>query len=501
MTIPLELAARIERLYRVERWRVGTIARQLHVHRDTVRRVLREREVVPPGTPLRPSLVDPYRSFIRETLEKYPTLAASRLHDMVCERGYAGQASHFRYLLSTMRPRPPAEAYLRLRTLPGEQVQCDWGHFGHLQIGRASRPLMGFVMVLSYSRRIFLRFCLNAQMDSFLRSHVEAFAAFGGLCRTVLYDNLKSVVLERVGDAIRFNPEFLAFARHYFFEPRPVAVARGNQKGRVERQIDFVRKSFFAAREFTDVDDLNAQAREWCEGRAFDRPWPQDDRLSVRQAFAAEQPRLLALPATGYALGQRLEVSVAKTPYVRFDWNDYTVPHTHVQRTLWVLADDQRVRIFDGVIELANHSRSFDRHQVIEDRAHLQALVEHKRRARAHRGCDALAQVVPASTELLQMAAQRGYNLGSITAALLRLLDQYGTQSLQSAILDAIARDVPHPNAVRLALEHARERSGRPPPLTLALPEHVTRRDAPMRTHSLASYDRRYDPPKDTDDD
>lgn len=501
MTIPLELASRIERLYRVERWRVGTIARQLHVHRDTVCRVLREREVVPPGTPLRPSLVDPYRGFIRETLEKYPTLAASRLHDMVCERGYGGQASHFRYLVSTMRPRPPAEAYLRLRTLPGEQMQCDWGHFGHLQIGRARRPLMGFVMVLSYSRRIFLRFCLNAQMDSFLRGHVEAFAAFDGLGRTVLYDNLKSVVLERVGDAIRFNPEFLAFANHHRFEPRPVAVARGNQKGRVERQIDFVRKSFFAAREFTDVDDLNAQAREWCEGKAFDRPWPQDDSLSVRQAFAAEQPRLLELPATGYALGQRLEVPVAKTPYVRFDWNDYTVPHTHVQRTLSVLADEQRVRIFEGITEVASHPRSFDRHQTIEDPTHLHALVEYKHRARAHRGCDALAQVAPASTELLQMAAQRGHNLGSITAALLRLLDQYGAPSLQAALLEAIERDVPHPNAVRLALERARERTGRPPALALALPEHVARRDAPMRTHSLASYDRRYDPPKDTDDD
>ncbi len=501
MTIPLELAARIERLFTVEHWRVGTIARQLHVHRDTVRRILREHGAAPPDVPLRPCLVDPYRVFIRETLVKYPTLTARRLHDMVRERGYAGQASHFRYLVSTMRPRPPAEAFLRLRTLPGEQMQVDWGHFGHLQIGRARRPLMGFVIVLSYSRRIFLRFCLNAQMDSFLRGHVQAFIAFGGLARTLLYDNLKSVVLERVGDAIRFNPEFLAFAKHYRFEPRPVAVARGNQKGRVERHIDFVRKSFFAARAFTDVDDLNAQAREWCEGRAFDRAWPQDDSLSVRQAFATEQPRLLELPATGYALGQRLEVSVAKTPYVRFDWNDYTVPHTHVQRSLSVLADEQRVRIFEGIAEVASHPRSFDRHQTIEDPTHLQALVEYKRRARAHRGCDALAQVAPAGTELLQMAARRGHNLGSITAALLRLLDQYGAPSLQAAILEAIERDVPHPNAVRLALERARERTGRPPALALALPEHVAQRDAPMRPHSLASYDRCYDPPKDTDDD
>jgi len=188
MTIPLDLAARIERLYAVEHWRVGTIARQLHVHRDTVRRVVREHGAASAGGPLRASLVEPYRTFIDETLKKYPTLAASRLYDMVCERGYAGRGSHFRFLVSTMRPRQPAEAYLRLRTLPGEQMQIDWAHFGKLQIGRAQRPLMGFVAVLSYSRRVFLRFCLNAQMDSFLRGHAAAFSAFGGLTRILLYD-------------------------------------------------------------------------------------------------------------------------------------------------------------------------------------------------------------------------------------------------------------------------------------------------------------------------
>ena len=158
-----------------------------------------------------------------------------------------------------------------------------------------------------------------------------------------------------------------------------------------------------------------------------------------------------------------------------------------------VLADEQRVRVFDGIAELADHPRCFDRHQVIEEPSHLQALVEHKRKARGHRGCDALARVAPASTELLQMAATRGYSLGSITAELLRLLDQYGAPALQTAMLEAVRRDVPHPNAVRLALERAREQAARPPALALALPEHVRRRDAPMRMQSLASYDRRYD--------
>ena len=122
------------------------------------------------------------------------------------------------------------QAYLRLRTLPGEQAQVDWGHFGHLEIGRARRPLMAFVMVLSWSRMIFLRFFLDARMENFLRGHVAAFAAWGGVARVHLYDNLKSAVLERQGQAIRFNPTLLQFAGHYRTEPRPVAIARGNEK-------------------------------------------------------------------------------------------------------------------------------------------------------------------------------------------------------------------------------------------------------------------------------
>lgn len=489
MVISADLSAQILRLYRTERWRVGTIARQLHVHRDTVRRVLAQAGESAPSSPLRPSRVDPYRDFILQTLQKFPTLTAARLFVMVHERGYRGSPEHFRHVIAGMRPRPMAEAYLRLRTLPGEQAQVDWGHFGHMQIGRARRPLMAFVMVLSYSRRIFLRFFLDARMDSFLRGQAEAFSAWGGCARVILYDNLKSAVLERVGDAVRFNPVLLEFAGHHGFEPRPVAIARGNEKGRVERSIRYIREAFFAAREFADLDDLNAQARAWCEGPASDRRWPEDSALSVREAFERERASLLALPQREYPLGERLAVQVGKTPYVRFDLNDYSVPHTHVRRTLAVVADDRCVRVFDGASEIACHARSFDSGVQIEDAAHIQALVEHKRAAHAHRGMDRLAHAVPASQLLLARAAERGHNLGTITAALLRLLDRFGAAALQEAIGSALAQGVPHPNAVRLALERAREEQGLPPPTALCLSEEVARRDAPVRSHALASYD------------
>ena len=138
-----------------------------------------------------------------------------------------------------------------------------------------------------------------------------------------------------------------------------------HEKGRVERSIRFIRDSFFAGRTFTDLDDLNAQAQAWCSGLAADRRWPEDAALSVRQAFQAEQPRLLALPEREFALGERLAVTVGKTPYVRFDLNDYSVPYTEVRRTVGVLVDEHTVRIVDGAVELARHARCWDRGQQI----------------------------------------------------------------------------------------------------------------------------------------
>jgi transposase len=489
MTIPPEIEAQILRYHHAEKWRIGTIARQLHLHHGTVTRVLAQAGLPRTGPPARRSQIEPYLPFILETLQKFPTLTASRLYAMVRERGYRGGPDHFRHLVACHRPRRQAEAYLRLRSLPGEQAQVDWGHFGHLMIGRARRPLMAFVMVLSYSRQIFLRFFLDARMESFLRGHVAAFAAWNGCARVLLYDNLRSAVLERQGDAIRFHPTLIEFAAHYHYEPRPVAVARGNEKGRVERAIRYVRDSFFAARQFVDVDDLNGQAEVWCRGIAADRPCPEELARSVRGAFAEEAPRLLKLPDNAYPLIERVAVKVGKTPYVRFDLNDYSVPHGKVQRLLTVLADPHEVRIVDGAEILARHRRSYDKGAQIEDHAHVEALVADNRAARRHRGTDRLAKAAPASQTLLVSAAERGDNLGTITAALLRLLDRYGAAELDASIIEALDRGVPHPNAVRLALERRREQRQEAPPVAVDLPAHVKTRDTPVKPHRLEAYD------------
>ncbi len=348
---------------------------------------------------------------------------------------------------------------------------------------------MAFVMVLSYSRQIFLRFFLDARMENFLRGHAGAFDAWGGAPRVLLYDNLKSAVLERRGDAIRFHPTLVDFAGHHRFEPRPVAVARGNEKGRVERAIRYVRDSFFAGRAVADVDALNAEAEAWSRGIAADRRCPGQETMSVGEVFAEEAPRLLPLPDHPYPLIEQIAVKAGKTPYVRFDLNDYSIPHTQVRRCLTVLADPAEVRIADGQHVIARHTRSYGKGEQIEDKAHIQALVEQKRAGRHHRAADRLFHAAPASETLLARAAANGGNLRSIAAALSELLERYGAAELQAAIAEALERDVPHPNAARFALDRRRQERQQPPPIALNLPDHVKAKDKPVRPVRRELYD------------
>ena len=271
-------------------------------------------------------------------------------------------------------------------------------------------------------------------------------------------------------------------------------------KGRVERAIGYIRRSFFLGREYRDLDDLNAQAEAWCTGVAMDRRWPQDDSLTVGEAFVKERSHLLALPDNPFPIEERVEVSVGKTPYVRFDGNDYSVPHTRVRRLLVVRASLTHVRIFDVLEHVASHARSYDRRAQIEDPAHVAALVEHKRQARSARGIDRLRHAVRGADELMQRLAGRGANLGSETARLLRLLDEHGAARLTAAVAEALSKDVLHHHAIRQILERERAQRGELPPIPVVLPDDPRLRDLSVRPPDLVSYDALGSPPEVVDD-
>ena len=488
--ITAEQHARIRQLFFAEHWKVGTIATELGLHPDAVKRALETERFGRRMREQRPSMLDPFKPFILEVLDKHPRLRASRIHQMVRARGYRGGVVTVRRYVRRIRPPAASEAFLRLETMPAEQAQVDWGSFGKLKVGHAERRLSCFVMVLGYSRALYARFTLDESLASFVRCHVLGFERFGGVPRTILYDNLKSVVLERVGEHVRFHPRILELAGHYHFAPKPVAPYRGNEKGKVERTIQYLRHSFFAARTFRDTDELNAQLETWADEVAHTRTHPTDpERRTVREMLENERGLLLPMPEHPFEHDLVLPVASGKRPYVRFDKNDYSIPHELARRPLTLVASEHQVRVVEGTVVVATHRRSYDRRQVIEDPAHLKALAEKKRAAKELRGRDRLRVVCPSADRFFEALAQRSKSLSHHSRRLTQLLEQYDAETLESAIAEALERGaVGAPAVAHLCDQRTRER-GLPPTLIAPLPDDPRVRDTEVLAHDLATYD------------
>jgi transposase len=498
--IDLETVARIRQLHYAEHWPVGTIARELGLHHETVQRALSDAPRARPAP--KPSLFDPYVDFVREVLGRHPRLPSTRLWHMLRERGCPLSVRQVRERVSGLRP-SRREAFLTRRTFPAEEGQVDWASFGHLLIGAARRALSAFLLTLTYSRWFFLRFFLDQSLENFLRGHVYAFEDFHGVPRYCLFDNLRSAVLERHGQAVRFNPRLLELASHYHFAPRACGPGRGSEKGAVERTVRYVRDSFFAARSFTTLEDLNRQALAWREEVSGARRWPGDDRKTVAQAFEEEAPHLLTLPTHRFETDLVVPARSEKTIYLRFDLNDYSIPPTLVGRPLTLIASETTVRILEGHSEVARHRRSYDRHQRIEDPDHIEALLAEKQRARGSTPRARLSNAVPAVEAFLQASFQRGESVAATTEKLLRLLDDYGAAELAAAVEESLSRQTPRLSSVAFLLARRRRAAQRRMALPVDLSRRPDLRDLYVKPHRSETYDElaRHHDDEDDDDD
>lgn len=493
-----EKLAIIRRLYYAEHWKIGTIASEIDVHRDTVRAAI---ETDPLDRPrrLRRSLLDPYVAFLRETLERHPRLRATRLLEMIRPRGYAGSIQRLRCVVARLRPEGK-EVFLRLVTFPGEQAQVDWAHFGQVKVGRAERKLSCFVMTLSFSRALYLEFFFDQTQENFFRGHVRGFDFFGGVPRVILYDNLKSAVLERQGRAVHFHPRLIELCSHYHFQPRPCAPGRGNEKGKVERAIRYVRESFFEGSVFTTLADLNLRAWRWRDRVAHERPWPDDSSKRVVQVWEEERPRLLSLPTNPFAATLVRPVAKGKGLYVPFDLNHYSIAPRVVGRPLTLVASDTVVRILDGPTEVSSHRRSYDRGQYVDDPGHEETLLQTKGKARGSTPSGRLQAAVPETQAFLQAAFAKGENAGATTLKLLRFLDDYGDKALGAALAEALERDTPRISSVAYLLEKRRRSHKTRIPLPVDLSRRPDLKDLTVQPHRAETYDELARPDHDQDD-
>ncbi len=490
MTVSPDTEAEIVRLSHAEHWPPGTIAAQLGVHRDVVLRVLglgktaAESESSAPAPSL---LVTPYIDFINETLQRYPRLRSTRLFDMIKARGFEGSHRTLRRFVTTVRPMPKKEAFLRLDSLIGEQAQVDWAHVGQVAVpGGGSRTLWLFVMVLGWSRAMWGEFCFDTTVHSLLRSLARAAVYFHGVARQWLFDNPKTVVLERYGDAVRFHPLLLELGSALHVQLRLCRPYRGNEKGRVERKIRFLRERFLAGREIYNIEQGNTELLTFIDQIAHQQRHPEFPERTIADCLAEEQTRLLALPDPMPATALVEPVAIDKTAFARFDTNVYSVPPDHVEKTLTIVADDRWVRIVDGPIVVAEHRRSWGHRQKIEATEHRSEILRRKRGAAPAIGRNRLRAAAPEIDILIERWVNAGRNIGSMVSQASRILDLYGDEIFAKAIADTIARGTHDPGQIGVHCEHHRRAAFRPIP-NIAIGDEVPDRD--VIPHDLGGYD------------
>jgi len=337
---------------------IREIARRTGFSRNTVRKYLRRPAVPRYGPrPGRPSKLDPFKAYLRQRVGE-GVLNANRLLHELRAQGYTGGKTILKDYLRPYRPARTPRAVVRFEPQPGEQAQVDWGEFAYTDARGRRRKLYGFVMVLSYSRAMYVEFVEQQDLSTLLGCHLRAFAALGGVPKAILYDNMKTVVLRRQGETVEYHPRLLDFALLAGFVPRSCRPYRAQTKGRVERAIGYVRQHFWPGARFVDLADLNRQVEAWVAGVAHQRIHGTTARRPA--AMLAEERARLTPPRPAVVFASLLEEErrVSRDGYVCYGGSRYGVPWRFSGRTVTVRADDLTVEIRDGDRVVARHPRA-----------------------------------------------------------------------------------------------------------------------------------------------
>ena len=318
------------------------IAQRLGISRKTVQRHAAgdRNRTYGPRLP-KPSLVDPYKKYIQGRLELYPELSAVRLLAEIRALGYQGQYTMVKKYVRLVRPKAPLEIEQRFEVPPGQQVQLDFADF-KTPFGKVH----ALMAVLSWSRYLWVRFFYHEDQLTVLGGLHKAFLALGGVPHTVLFDRMKTAVVDsdEEGRAI-FNQEMLRFAAHYGFRPLACRPYRAKTKGKVERTVSYLRDSFFYGRNFRDMDDLNRQVREWLEGTANARVHATTGEIPAVR-LPVERSHLLALPESSYVPTITMGRKISRDGYVSYNGNDYSIPEGLVEPEVTVAATLEEVRFY-----------------------------------------------------------------------------------------------------------------------------------------------------------
>jgi transposase len=465
--------------------RVSQIAEALGLDERTVLHWIEEGSYRQRKMAKRPSLLDPYKPQIVQWVETYP-YSTMQVFQQLREKGYTGGITIVKDYVQKIRPRK-SKAFLTLSFTPGECAQVDWGQYGTVAVGSTRRKLSFFVMVLCYSRLMYVEFTVSETMEHFLGCHQNAFHFFGAVPGAIMVDNLKCAVIRRlVGLGPVFNARYLDFANHYGFKIRACSVGKGNEKGRVENGVGYVKKNFLAGLTFPDFSSVNPAAKHWLEQIANVRIHGTTHKQPV-ELFPMEKEALGPLPAMPYDIATIRPTRANNRFRVALDSNHYSVPSEYASAPMTLKAYTDRLCLYHNNKLIAQHPRSYDRHQDFEDPDHPKLLLQQRRKAREQRVIMRFLTLSNKAEAYYLQLAKRRMNPDHHIRKIVALSEIYGAEKIARAIEDTFTLQAFSSEYVANLLEQ-RER---------ILPEpgalHLTRRqdllELEMPEPNLSIYD------------
>ena len=421
------------------------IGRRLGLDRKTVRKYLDNPDAAGDKKP-RKSILDPYKPYLMSRLKAYPGLSAARLYREICghesahgpevqllpDECYDGSRRTVRRYLARLMPRSK-RVYKPIETLPGEQAQVDWGHFGHIEVKGRRRRLYAFSFVLSYSRIRYVEYTTSQNMVTFLNCHKRALQYIGGVPERILYDNCKTVVADRVGSVVQFNQDLSRFAAGYSFKPEACWVRDPESKGKVENSLKYVKRDFFYARAITDLHTLNQQALRWCDEVANEKKH-SSTREVPSDRLSDEIKALAPLPEAEVPVFENATRRVRKDSTFSYETNQYSVPHEFSRSTVQLHVFEDRLEIYSKGVLVTEHSRSYERGALILDDEHYRKrpVGSRKRKSKLQARFEALG---PEAAEFLrELARNRRGGLRKQVRGILALCDDFDQKTVYEAI-------------------------------------------------------------------
>jgi transposase len=458
----------IKHLQQDQHLKCSQIATELTLDERTVAKWLDENQYRQRKPVQRNSKLDPFKGDVARMLETHPYTAAQLLQ-RIREDGFDGGYTIVKEYVRKIRPKPK-KAYLVLSFAPGQCAQVDWGSYGSVRVGDTTRRLSFFVMVLCYSRMMYVEFTVSQTMEHFLSCHQNAFSYFGAVAERMMVDNLKSAVLKRtLGNDPVLNPKYLDFANHYGFTIAPCGVGKGNEKGRVESGVGYVKKNFLSGLQIGDFKDLKPAALHWLDTVANVRTHGETGRKPV-EMLQEERPQLHRLPAHPYDIATICQVRASRQFRVVLDTNRYSVPAELAGQPLTMKAYPDRICLYHQEKLVARHVRSYDRRKDFELPDHPKVLMAQRKKARDQIIFRNFLALHPKSDDYYRQLEQRRMNPLHHIRQIVALSDIYGKDQVKRAIEDAFTFRAFSCEYIANLLEQRNRKSKEPGPL------HLTRR-------------------------